>query len=135
MKKGIKLLLSFAFAVLILNSCRDKGRIVEPRYDRAHVMLQETNHNFGVLTDAQHVEKFYLTLINDGGEDLQITEVYNHCSCTHVEYPKDPIKAGHGVKLEVFLDVDDLGYGMFTRTIDIHTNSGTATLFLQGEKR
>ena len=135
MKTSIQFLFAVIFTALTLTSCRDKDRMVEPRYDRAHVMLKETNHNFGILTDAQHVEKFYLTLINDGGEDLQITEVYNHCRCTHVEYPSEPIKAGHGVKLEVFLNVDDLDYGMFTRTIDIHTNGGSATLFLQGRKQ
>ena len=134
MKTIIKFLLAAALAVVTLTGCRDKGRMVEPVFDHAHVLMEQRQYNFGTVSDANPVVEHDFTLINDGGEPLQITEVVNHCRCTHVEYPQEPIKPGHGVTLQVYLHVADLDYGEFIRAIDIKTNVGVVNVSLLGVK-
>jgi hypothetical protein len=131
---SIRILFFAALAILSLAGCRDKGRMVDPTFDTAHVKMDQRQHHFGVVTDADPVVEHDFQLINDGGTPLQITNVVNHCSCTHVEYPQEPIKPGHGVTLQVYLNVADLGYGEFVRAIDLSTNVGTVNISLMGEK-
>jgi len=115
-------------------SCRNKGRVVEPKYDNAHATLQQSTHNFGTLSFSQHEVDHEFTLINDGGEKLEITNVVNHCHCTYVDYDHAPIKPGHATTLKVYLDVDDLSTGSFIRDIDVETNGGTVRIMLEGQK-
>lgn len=122
-----------AFVMVGLSGCKDKNRVVEPHDGPAHILLKETEHNFGQLDGSESVVSHEFQLINDGGEPLVINEVENFCHCTHVEFPKEPIRPGHAVTLTFYLNVDDVS-GYFIRDVIVHTNAGNARIQVKGER-
>ena len=122
-----------ALLLLCLSGCKDKNRVVEPHDGPAHILLKEKEYNFGQLNGAEPVVSHDFQLINDGSEPLVINNVENLCHCTHVEYPKEPIRPGHGVTLTLYLNVNEM-YGFFSRTVIVHTNAGDAVIEIKGEK-
>lgn len=120
--------------VVVLSGCKDKNRLVEPHDGPAHVMMKVSEHNFGKLDGSLSVVECEFQLINDGNEVLTINDAENLCHCTHLEFPKEPIRPGHGCMLKAYLNVLDLSPGYFTRTIILHTNAGDYNIFLKGER-
>ena len=98
--------------------------------------MLETEYNFGALTDDDQIVEHDFRFVNEGSEKLVISKVQAHCHCTAVDYPKEPIKPGHGNKLKVYLNVRDLSPGYFTRTIEVYPSGNTdkQTIFIKGEK-
>lgn len=123
-----------ALLLLGLSGCKDKNRLVEPHDGPAHILLKETEHNFGQLDGSASVLSHEFQLINDGSEPLVINDIEYFCHCTHVEYPKEPIRPGHGVTLTFYLNVDDLSSGYFIRDVIVHTNAGNARIQVKGER-
>lgn len=125
--------------LLVTSGCgrKDRGRVTEPKHIHAHLLMEQTEWNFGLLTDANGTVEHEFTIINDGNEPLAIANIQAYCSCTEVEYDKAPIRPGHAIKLKVRLNTHDLSPGHFTRTIEVYTdgNRGRATIFLRGEKQ
>jgi hypothetical protein len=121
------------FVVFGLSGCKDKNRVVEPHDGPAHILLKETEYNFGQLDGSRSVVSHEFQLINDGGEPLVINDIENFCHCTHVEYPKEPIRPGHAVTLMFYLNADDVS-GYFIRDVIVHTNAGDARIQVKGER-
>lgn len=110
--------------LMLCVSCQDKGRIVEPKAGPAHLLVEDNEFNFGIVKNSDgQLQKDFL-IINDGSEPLVISHVHAHCHCTEVDYPKKPIRPGHGARVTVHLDVRSLSTGYFSRTIDFYPNDG-----------
>ena len=115
-----------------LSSCKDKGRIVEPKDGPARLVIQPQTLNLGTISRSNGVVKKEVLIINEGSENLVINEVENLCSCTHAEYPDHPIRPGHGERMEVYLNAAELSTGQFMRTIIVHSNGGRVAFDLAG---
>lgn len=112
--------------------CKDGKRIVEPKEGPAHLVIPQKAYDFGPLSfDAGVVEHEFM-IVNDGSEDLAVTDAYNSCSCTTTEIPDHPIRPGHGAKVKVYLDVSHLTRGDFIRFVTINSNGGSVEIELSG---
>lgn len=127
-------LVLLCFLSLGMTSCKDKHKIVEPKEGPAHLVVQPTELQLGSIPQGSGVIEKEVAMINDGSEDLLITNIENLCSCTTTEFVDKPIAPGHGRKLKILLDTNHLTPGEFSRTIIVHSNGGEVSIDLTGEK-
>jgi len=128
----VRNILLFVMTTFLLLSCQDKGRKVS---GGGHIQMDEERYDFGVLNASViRVAQHNFVLTNDGAEPLVIASVQNHCHCTHLEYPKEPIQSGESTTLTAYLNVAELSPGRFSRTIDILPagSANKVTLILSG---
>lgn len=122
------------FLGLLLFSCQDKGRIVTPKPGPARLSIPQQTWNVGSIRHDRGVMQFDVLMVNEGSEDLTITEVENLCHCTHAEYADRPIVPGHGARLTIYLNTGSLGYGQFSRTVIVHSNGGDVPIDINGNR-
>ncbi len=127
-------LVLLCFLSLGMTSCKDKHKIVEPKEGPAHLVVQPTELQLGSIPQGSGVIEKEVAMINDGSEDLLITNIENLCSCTTTEFVDKPIAPGHGRKLKISLDTNHLTPGEFSRTVIVHSNGGEVSIDLTGEK-
>lgn len=127
-------LVLLCFLSLGMTSCKDKHKIVEPKEGPAHLVIQPTELQLGSIPQGSGVIEKEVAMINDGSEDLLITNIENLCSCTTTEFVDKPIAPGHGRKLKISLDTNHLTPGEFSRTVIVHSNGGEVSIDLTGEK-
>ena len=130
----MKRIIYFLLLLPLLVACEDKGRMVKPNEGPAHLRITELEYDFGKIDSSKDVLAHEFSFVNDGSEKLVITNVNNFCHCTETEYPKEPIKPGHGGKIKVMLKVRDLTPGYFSRTIEISTNRNSVRINVKGTK-
>ena len=133
MKRSIIVCL-MAAVLFGLSGCKDKGRIVEPKEGPAHLVVKPQEIFLGVVNSSDDVIQKDILLINEGSENLVISDVENLCHCTHAEFPDRPIRPGHGERLKVYLNVNALPPGQFSRTVIVHSNGGEVAIDFTGEK-
>ena len=127
-------LVLLCFLSLGMTSCKDKHKIVEPKEGPAHLVVQPTELQLGSIPQGSGVIEKEVAMINDGSEDLLITNIENLCSCTKTEFVDKPIAPGHGRTLKISLDTNHLTPGEFSRTVIVHSNGGEVSIDLTGEK-
>lgn len=127
-------LVFWCFLFLGMTSCKDKHKIVEPKEGPAHLVVQPTELQLGSIPQGSRVIEKEVAMINDGSEDLLITNIENLCSCTKTEFVDKPIAPGHGRTLKISLDTNHLTPGEFSRTVIVHSNGGKVCIDLLGEK-
>lgn len=127
-------LVLLCFLSLGMTSCKDKHKIVEPKEGPAHLVVQPTELQLGSIPQGSGVIEKEVAMINDGSEDLFITNIENLCSCTTTEFVDKPIAPGHGRTLKISLDTNHLTPGEFSRTVIVHSNGGEVSIDLTGEK-
>ncbi len=127
-------LVLLCFLSLGMTSCKDKHKIVEPKEGPAHLVVQPTELQLGSIPQGSGVIEKEVAIINDGSEDLLITNIENLCSCTTTEFVDKPIAPGHGRTLKISLDTNHLTPGEFSRTVIVHSNGGEVSIDLTGEK-
>lgn len=127
-------LVLLCFLSLGMTSCKDKHKIVEPKEGPAHLVVQPTELHLGSIPQGSGVIEKEVAMINDGSEDLLITNIENLCSCTTTEFVDKPIAPGHGRTLKISLDTNHLTPGEFSRTVIVHSNGGEVSIDLTGEK-
>ena len=127
-------LVLLCFLSLGMTSCKDKHKIVEPKEGPAHLVAQPTELQLGSIPQGSGVMEKEVAMINDGSEDLLITNIENLCSCTTTEFVDKPIAPGHGRTLKISLDTNHLTPGEFSRTVIVHSNGGEVSIDLTGEK-
>lgn len=128
------ILVLLCFLSLGMTSCKDKHKIVEPKEGPAHLVVQPTELQLGSIPQGSGVMEKEVAMINDGSEDLLITNIENLCSCTTTEFVDKPIAPGHGRTLKISLDTNHLTPGEFSRTVIVHSNGGEVSIDLTGEK-
>ena len=127
-------LVLLCFLSLGMTSCKDKHKIVEPKEGPAHLVVQPAELQLGSIPQGSGVIEKEVAMINDGSEDLLITNIENLCSCTTTEFVDKPIAPGHGRTLKISLDTNHLTPGEFSRTVIVHSNGGEVSIDLTGEK-
>lgn len=135
MKKIINSIVWVLLGIVLLGmtSCKDKGRIVEPKDGPAHLLIRERVINLGNISRDRGVMKQEVLLINDGSETLEISSFENLCHCTHTESDTKSIRPGHGAKMTIYLNTPDLTPGDFYRTVIVHSNGGDVSVDLKGK--
>lgn len=113
LKRGIFCFISFLFLLGIQQVSA-----------QAKIKLSDTKKNFGFVKQGEQVSLDY-DFTNTGNEPLVITDAKVECSCTSVEFPKQPIAPGQKNKITVKFDTKTV-YDRQDRIVEIISN-GSAT--------
>ena len=85
------------------------------------IKFEDAKHNYGFVSEGEqlvHEFKFQ----NTGNQPLVITETKVACSCTKVEFPKQPVKAGESGIIKVTFDTNNK-YDRQDREVEIYSNA------------
>ncbi len=92
-------------------------------YAAPGIELSERTWDFGRISAKGGKVKKEITVTNTGDSPLLIQSVEVACTCTKVEYPKQPILPG--ASATILITVNPRGQqGSFIRTVNIFNNSG-----------
>ena len=74
-------------------------------------------------------------LTNTGNHLLVVQDVVTSCSCTKVEYSKEPIRPGETLEVKVSYEAEEAG--RFNKTVTVYCNAGNSPvrLTIKGESR
>jgi hypothetical protein len=88
---------------------------------QAKIKFTETKKDLGKVKKGDIVSADY-EFTNEGNEPLLITDAKFECSCTSVDFPKQPIAPGQSSKLTVKFDTKS-AYDRQDRKIEIISNA------------
>jgi hypothetical protein len=89
-------------------------------YSQAELKVSQPKHNFGYVKRGTIVKIGY-EITNTGKEPLIIQEAEVSCSCTSVEFSKQPLLPGEKTIVEVSFDTKTV-YGRQDRVVLLHCN-------------
>jgi uncharacterized protein YfaS (alpha-2-macroglobulin family) len=147
MKKST-ILTAFLVSAMAFTSCDKKGdasskinkenlesaksRDVEIKNGAALVTFDETEYDFGTVTEGEVVETVF-KVTNSGKTDLVITDAQVTCGCTVPVWPKQPIKPGETEEIQVrFNTAGKSNRQQKNITLITNTASGREILTLKG---
>lgn len=90
-------------------------------YAQANLKVTDTKKNFGFVKKGEVVKISY-TFTNIGNEPLLITDAKVECSCTTVDFPKQPIIPNQTCTITVSFDTKSV-YDRQDRTVEIMSNA------------
>jgi hypothetical protein len=102
--------LVFFLAVLFSTSC----------FSQARLEVREAKKNFGFVKRGELVKNEF-EITNAGNEPLLIKDVEISCSCTTVDFPKQPILPGQKEKVSVNFNTTTV-YGRQDRVVYLISN-------------
>jgi hypothetical protein len=88
---------------------------------QANLKVTDTKKNFGFVKKGEVVKITY-TFTNIGNQPLIITDVKVECSCTSVDFPKQPITPNQTSTITVSFDTKSV-YDRQDRTVEIISNA------------
>lgn len=88
---------------------------------QAKLKFEDPKKNFGFVKKGEIVSLEY-DFTNEGNEPLLITDAKAECSCTSVEFPKQPIAPGQKQKITVKFDTKSV-YDRQDRIVEVFSNS------------
>lgn len=94
-------------------------------YAQANLKFKETKKHFGFVKKGETVTLQY-EFINSGNQPLIITDAKVECSCTTVDYPKQPIPPNVTNTVTVMFNTTSV-YDRQDRTVEILSNSKNAS--------
>ena len=134
----MKRILNYVMAVLLLATCKNDGRIIEPKDGDAHIVLMECEYDFGEVSDKEGMVEHEFVIANDGGKAFVLLSAKPHCDCTTVDFKQELVEPGYGTTVKVKLDVKSLSSGEFMRTVDLFPSCkrepDNSTITLKGVK-
>lgn len=92
-------------------------------YSQPQLKFTNTKKSFGFVKKGE-VVKIEFDFINSGNQPLLITNTIVECSCTTVEFPKQPIIPNEKAKVIVNFDTKTV-YDRQDRVVEIISNSKT----------
>lgn len=98
------------------------------------VSVSQTVVDFGQFPmSEQKTHRFGLT--NTGNNLLVVQDVVTSCSCTKVEYSKEPVRPGETLEVKVSYEAEEAG--RFNKTVTVYCNAGNSPvrLTIKGESR
>ena len=98
-------------------------------YSQAKLEIDDAKKNFGFVKKGEVVKLDYM-IKNSGNEPLIITSVEIACSCTTVDYPKQPIAPGKSEKITIIFDTKTV-YDRQDRVVFLKTNDNKGTTKLR----
>lgn len=87
---------------------------------QAKLTIKDAKKNFGFVKKGEVVKVEY-DISNNGDQPLLISDAEIYCSCTTVDYPKQPIMPGQSVKVIINFDTKTV-YDRQDRTIELISN-------------
>ncbi|MBL7923999.1 MAG: DUF1573 domain-containing protein [Bacteroidia bacterium] len=98
----------------------------------SEMTFEAEEFNFGNIKQGESVTHEF-TFVNEGKEDLIITNAQGSCGCTVPQYPKEPIKkGGKGVIKVTFNSAGKMGMQDKTVTITSNAKNSPRILHLKG---
>jgi len=94
-------------------------------FAQSQLKFKELKKNFGFVKKGE-VVIIEFEFVNSGNQPAIITEAKVECSCTTVEFPKQPIAPGQSEKIVVKFDTKTV-YDRQDRTVEIISNSKNAS--------
>ena len=90
-------------------------------FAQANLKVADAKKNFGFVKKGEVVKITY-TITNIGNQPLLITDAKVECSCTTVDFPKQPIIPNQTVTITVSFDTKSV-YDRQDRTVEIISNA------------
>jgi hypothetical protein len=90
-------------------------------FAQPQLKFTDIKKSFGFVKKGE-VVKIDFELSNEGNQPLIITDAKVECSCTTVEFPKQPIAPGQKAKITVSFDTKSV-YDRQDRTVEIISNA------------
>ena len=87
--------------------------------------FKDLKKNFGFVKKGELVVMEY-EFTNNGNQPLLITETKVECSCTTIEFPKQPIAPGQSEKIVVKFDTKTV-YDRQDRTVEVISNASNSS--------
>ena len=91
---------------------------------QAKIKFDDAKKNFGFVTKGEVVSLDY-TFINEGDAPLIISETKVECSCTSVDFPKQPIAPKQSGKITVKFDTKTV-YDRQDRIVEVISNASNS---------
>jgi hypothetical protein len=88
---------------------------------QAHLKVTDAKKNFGFVKKGEVVKISY-TFTNTGNQPLIITDAKVECSCTTVDFPRQPITPNQTSTITVSFDTKSV-YDRQDRTVEIISNA------------
>lgn len=88
---------------------------------KTSISLDSTEIDLGSFGLRESITRNVL-ISNTGSELLVINDVTTSCSCTEVEYSREPVRPGQRTEITVRYNPDEKGF--FSKTISIYSNAG-----------
>jgi len=101
--------------VLVLFACHTGLRA------QARLKLADSKQNFGFVKKGEVVKLSY-AFTNTGDQPLVITEAKVECSCTSIDFPRQPIAPGQSGVIAVSFDTKSV-YDRQDRTVELFSNA------------
>ena len=92
------------------------------------VKISETDFEFGTFSKTEKQEHIF-HLKNTGSNLLVVHDVVTSCSCTKVEYSKQPVRLGEELELKVVYEAENTGY--FNKTLSVYCNVKSSPIRLR----
>lgn len=100
-----------------------------PCVSQPKLEIKNPKNNFGFVKRGEVIKNEY-EITNAGNEPLIIKEVEVACSCTTVDYPKQPILPGQKHMVTVSFNTTTV-YGRQDRVVYLHSNDPTGPVKLR----
>ncbi|MCE3228724.1 MAG: hypothetical protein K0S32_3275 [Bacteroidetes bacterium] len=89
-------------------------------FSQAKLEIKDAKKSFGFVKKGEVIHLDY-DITNKGNQPLLITDVEISCSCTTVDYSKQPIAPGQSAKITVNFDTKTV-YDRQDRTVNVVSN-------------
>lgn len=96
---------------------------------QSKLKFSDSKKNFGFVKQGTIVDVVY-EFTNAGNAPLVITEAKVECSCTSVEFPKQPIAPGQKNKILIKFDTKTV-YDRQDRIVEIYSNDNNSPAYLR----
>ena len=94
-------------------------------FSQAKLEFKDTKKSFGFVTKGEIV-KLEFDFVNTGNQPLIISDAKVECSCTTVDFPKQPIAPNQSSKITVSFDTKSV-YDRQDRIVEIISNAKNAS--------
>jgi hypothetical protein len=85
------------------------------------IKFKETKHEFGNVPEGSY-PTWDFTFVNNGNQDLKLTEVKASCGCTSPQWSRDPIKPGDSGEVKVVFNSSGYAGRSFAKSVTVTTN-------------
>lgn len=93
-------------------------------HSQAKMQVKDAKKNFGIVQKGDIVKVEY-EITNTGKSPLIITDCEISCSCTTVDFPKQPIPPGQKAKVTIIFDTKTV-YDRQDRTVNLISNDSSS---------
>lgn len=113
---------------LYMNIIQGKTQVNEENIIQTKIRVKEQNISLGHF-NWQEEQKTNFILYNVGKQPLVINNVTTSCGCTSFDYPKQPVRPGDSISLQVTYKADHPEH--FNKTITVYCNATPSLVHLK----